>query len=96
MQEHEKGLVYLLAIGALIAVGKLLSGEEVLTARLIVGRALMGSATSTVAGVVLVQFPSIPLPALIGIGSALGIIGAQYLEAWLKRKADIALKGENP
>jgi len=63
---------------------------------LIVGRALLGSATSTVAGVVLVQFPSLPLPALIGIGSALGIIGAQYLEAWLKRKADIALKGENP
>jgi len=96
MQEHEKGLVYLLALGALIAVGKLLSGNEVLTARLIVGRALLGSATSTVAGVVLVQFPSLPLPALIGIGSALGIIGAQYLEAWLKRKADIALKGENP
>lgn len=96
MQEHEKGLVYLLALGALIAVGKLLSGNEVLTARLIIGRALLGSATSTVAGVVLVQFPSLPLPALIGIGSALGIIGAQYLEAWLKRKADIALKGENP
>ena len=96
MQEHEKGLVYLLALGALIAVGKLLSGNEVLTVRLIIGRALLGSATSTVAGVVLVQFPSLPLPALISIGSALGIIGAQYLEAWMKRKADIALKGENP
>lgn len=96
MQEHEKGLLYLIAIGALIAMGKLLSGNEVLTARLIIGRALLGSATSTVAGVVLVQFPLLPLPALIGIGSALGIIGAQYLEAWLKRKADIALKGENP
>lgn len=94
MQEHEKGILYLLALGALIAVGKLLSGHEILTARLIIGRALLGSATSTVAGVVLVQFPSLPLPALIGIGSALGIIGAQYLEAWLKRKADIALKGE--
>lgn len=96
MQEHEKGLIYLLALGALIAVGKLLSGNEFLTARLIIGRALLGSATSTVAGVALLQFPSLPLPALIGIGSALGIIGAQYLEAWLKRKADIALKGENP
>lgn len=87
MQEHEKGIVYLIALGALIGLGKLLAGNETLTTRLMIGRAILGSATTTIAGVALMQFPSLPLPALLGIGSALGILGAQYLEAWLKRRA---------
>lgn len=88
MQEHEKGIVYLIALGALIGLGKLLAGNETLTTRLMIGRAILGSATTTIAGVALMQFPSLPLPALLGIGSALGILGAQYLEAWLKRRAN--------
>ncbi|PRP70894.1 holin [Chromobacterium amazonense] len=88
MQEHEKGLAALLAIGALIGLGKLLVSQEVITMRLAIGRAILGGATSTVAGVALMQFPELPLPALVGIGSGLGILGAQYLEAWLKRRAD--------
>lgn len=96
MQEHEKGLLYLLLIGAAIGIGKLLTSSDVLTPRLIIGRAILGSGTSMIAGVALMQFPAMPLPALVGIGSGLGIMGAQFIEAWLKRKADIALKGENP
>lgn len=96
MQEHEKGVLYLLLIGAVIGVGKLLTSSDVLTPRLIIGRAILGSGTSMIAGVALMQFPTMPLPALVGIGSGLGIMGAQFIEAWLKRKADIALKGENP
>lgn len=95
MQDHEK-LGYLMALGALIGLGKLLSGNEILTVRLILGRSILGSATSMIAGVALMQFPALPLPALIGLGSGLGIMGAQFIEAWLRRKADIALKGENP
>jgi hypothetical protein len=96
MQEHEKGVLYLLLIGAVIGIGKLLTSSDVLTPRLIIGRAILGSGTSMIAGVALMQFPAMPLPALVGIGSGLGIMGAQFIEAWLKRKADIALKGENP
>jgi len=92
MQEHEKGLAYLLGLGALIGLGKLLASNEVITPRLAIGRAILGSATSTMAGVVLMQFPELPLPALIGIGAGLGILGAQYLEAWLKKKATSALQ----
>lgn len=87
MQDHEKGLLYLIGLGALIGLGKLLASNEVITPRLALGRAILGSATSTVAGIALVQFLSIPLPALVGIGAGLGILGAQYLEAWLKRRA---------
>lgn len=90
MQEHEKGVLALVLLGAAIGLGKLLASDEVITKRLALGRAILGSATSTIAGVALVQFPAIPLPALIGIGAGLGILGAQYLEAWLRRKADQA------
>lgn len=96
MQDHEKGVLYLLLIGAVIGIGKLLTSSEALTTRLIIGRAILGSGTSMIAGVMLMQFPAMPLPALVGIGSALGIMGAQFIEAWLKRKADITLKGGNP
>ncbi|WP_337881805.1 holin [Chromobacterium haemolyticum] len=88
MQEHEKGVLYLVVIGAVIGLGKLLVSSEKITGRLALGRAILGGATSTVAGVVLAQFPTIPLPALIGVGSALGILGAQFLEAWLKTRAN--------
>ncbi|MGC0151870.1 hypothetical protein ACPRNU_05365 [Chromobacterium vaccinii] len=88
MQEHEKGLAALLVVGAAIGLGKLLVSQERITARLAVGRAILGGATSAVAGVALTQFPELPLPALVGVGAGLGILGAQYLEAWLKQKAD--------
>ena len=88
MNEPEKGMLYLAAIGALIGLGKLLLSNESLTPRLIIGRTILGSATSTVAGVVLAQFPDLPLPALVGVGAGLGIAGAQFLEAWIKSRAN--------
>ncbi|OBU85247.1 holin [Chromobacterium subtsugae] len=88
MQEHEKALAALVGVGAAIGLGKLLVSQEQITARLAVGRAILGGGTSTVAGVALTQFPEMPLPALVGIGAGIGILGAQYLEAWLKQRAD--------
>lgn len=86
MQEHERTFAALVVIGALIGVAKLLVGSETLTVRLILGRAVLGSATSMVAGVVLVQIPDLNPIALLGIGSALGIVGSQYIELLLRRK----------
>lgn len=94
MQDHEKSLLMLISIGALIAIGKLLASPERLTVRLILGRALLGSATSMVAGVALLQVPDLSPVALIGIGCALGIVGSQYLELWFKRQADKVLGGD--
>lgn len=86
MQEHEKSLAMLVVMGAMIALGKLLVSDEHLTFRLIIGRALLGAATSMIAGVGLIQFPELPPLALYGIGSGLGIVGSQYIEVWLKRR----------
>ncbi|KIA81371.1 holin [Chromobacterium piscinae] len=88
MNEHERGLLALLLVGAAIAVGKLLVSDEAITLRLAAGRAILGGATSTVAGIVLMHVPDIPLPALVGLGAALGILGAQYLEALIRRRLE--------
>lgn len=74
-------------MGALIGIAKLLVSSEQLTFRVIVGRALLGSATSMVAGIALLQIPNLDPLALLGIGSALGIVGSQYIEILLRRKA---------
>jgi len=87
MQEHEKTFLELIVMGALIGIAKLLVSSEQLTFRVIVGRALLGSATSMVAGVALLQIPNLAPLALLGIGSALGIVGSQYIEILLRRKA---------
>ncbi|CAG9256021.1 phage holin family protein [Paraburkholderia caribensis] len=95
MQEHEKTILELIIMGALIGVAKVLVGSETLTFRLILGRAVLGSATSMVAGIVLVQIPNLDPIALLGIGSALGIVGSQYIELLLRKRAkSIIGKGE--
>ncbi|KVM70118.1 holin [Burkholderia ubonensis] len=87
MQEHEKTILELVIMGAFIGIAKVLVGHEQLTFRLVIGRALLGSATSMVAGVVLLQIPDLTPMALLGIGSALGIVGSQYVEVLLRRNA---------
>ena len=87
MQDHEKTILELVIMGALIGIAKELVGGEQLTFRLVAGRAMLGSATSMMAGIALLQIPDLPPIALLGVGSALGIAGSQYLEALLRRKA---------
>ncbi|MBR8084574.1 phage holin family protein [Burkholderia vietnamiensis] len=94
MQEHEKTFLELIIMGALIGIAKLLVSSEQLTFRVIVGRALLGSATSMVAGVALLQIPNLDPLALLGIGSALGIVGSQYIEILLRRKATAVIGRE--
>ena len=86
MQEHEKNLIWLLCLGACIGMGKLLVSSETLTVRLCLGRAILGGATTAIAGAALIQFPGINPLALMAIGSALGIVGAQFVELWLKKQ----------
>lgn len=87
MQEHEKNLVLLIVIGAAIGFAKLLVSDEKLTWRLTIGRTILGSATSTIAGAVVLQIPDINPMALLAIASALGILGSTFIENWLKNKA---------
>ena len=85
VSDHMKQILMLAAWGAAIALGKLLAGNDPLNWRVAIGRTILGSATSLVAGVVLLQIPDISPLALLGIGSALGIAGAQAVEAMVRR-----------
>ncbi|EAR7143831.1 holin, partial [Salmonella enterica] len=85
MQDYEKGFIALAIMGALIALGKMLNSDEPITARLVLGRVIVGSALSVAAGVALYFVPDIHPLALAGIGSALGILGLNGVEAWLRK-----------
>ncbi|WP_180182851.1 holin [Acinetobacter sp. YH01020] len=87
MQEHEKNLILLIVIGAAIGFAKLLVSDEKLSWRLAIGRTILGSATSTIAGAIVLQIPDINPLALIAIASTLGILGSTFIENWLKSQS---------
>lgn len=92
--EFTKTILGLVTTGALIGVGKLLVSSEKITFRVVLGRAILGSATSLLAGIILWQIPNIHPLALLGIGSGLGIIGQQYIEKLLRQKAGELMKAK--
>ena len=94
MQEQAKIFMYLAGIGALIGIGKLLQTNQPLTWRLVIGRMITGSAVSTVAGWSLIHIPDMPFSAVMALGSALGILGAEFLEQWMKKAANKRLGGD--
>ncbi|MFI3309290.1 hypothetical protein ACVWV0_004048 [Ewingella americana] len=94
MQEHEKGLLSLMIIGALIALGKALSSGEHITPSLFIGRIILGSAVSVAAAAILIWIPDINPLALSGAGAALGIAGYQVVEVWIRRKGNGVLSGK--
>lgn len=86
MQQYEKTFLELAIMGAFIGIAKLMVSSEEMTFRVIFGRAVLGSAASTAAGAVLLQFPDISPMAVMGLGSLTGILGAQYMEKYLRKK----------
>src|SRR5574337_1376511 len=75
MHDDLRAVWLLLLAGAGIVLGKLLASDERIMLRLAAGRIILGSATSLVAGMLLLQIPDISPLALLGTGSALGIAG---------------------
>ncbi|OBY75886.1 MULTISPECIES: phage holin family protein [Acinetobacter] len=88
MQDHEKTLLTLFIVGGLIGMSRLLVSSDPLSVRLIVGRTILGSATSSIAGVVLIQFPTLSPIALVAIACALGILGSTFIEEYLKKNVN--------
>jgi len=88
MQEHDKSILMLIVIGGLIGMSKLLVSKEPLSVRLLIGRTILGSATSLIAGVVILQIPNVSPLALIGLASSLGILGSTFIEEYLKKNAN--------
>ena len=94
MQEQVKTVLYLALVGASIGIGKLLQSNQPLTWRVVIGRTITGSAVSTIAGLALIHIPDMPFSATMALGSALGILGAEFLEQWMKKAANKRLGGD--
>ncbi|WP_175689712.1 holin [Burkholderia anthina] len=85
LNPHEKELLTLVAVGAGIGLGKLLVGGERLTVRILLGRMIIGAGLSSSAGAILIMFKELEPTALIGVASAIGILGQSVLEAAAQR-----------
>lgn len=85
MEDWQKTVAWLAGVGMLVAVGRALTSKEPLSVQIIVGRTILGGALGLVAGLLLLQFPGIPMPALIGAGAGIGILGEQMLELVVRR-----------
>lgn len=83
--EHDRTIVTLAAMGAAIAIGKLLTGGEKITARLIIGRMIVGAGLSVAASAILTLLPELSPIAITGLGAAFGILGQSYLELAVQR-----------
>lgn len=92
MPNGESTLLKLLLIGAIIGLGKVLADEARLTVKLVLGRMVLGSAVSLMAGLLLIRFPDIDELALVAAASALGILGHTVIESMLKRYIESNIK----
>lgn len=72
-------------VGISIGIGQLLASGEVLTARIIIGRALSTAGIAMSAGAVLTFFPQLSLLGQIGIAAALASLGTSGLERLFAR-----------
>lgn len=93
MNDWEKTIAYLAGIGALVAVGRALTNKETLSWRVVAGRVILGSALSTVVGLILIPYPDAPMPVLIGAGAGIGILGEQVLELAARRMISFKFGG---
>lgn len=94
MDEYDHTLISLVIVGVFIALGKMLVANETITLRLFIGRIILGSAVSVVAGALLILWPGINPIAVLGIGSALGIAGYQLVEIWLRKRGNQLFSGK--
>ncbi|MBG2838649.1 phage holin family protein [Proteus terrae] len=94
MDEYNSTLISLVIVGAFIALGKMLVANETITLRLFIGKIILGSAVSVVAGALLILWPGIDPVAVMGIGSALGIVGYQLVEIWLRKRGNQFFSGK--
>ncbi|BEM82136.1 MAG: holin [Serratia marcescens] len=93
MPNGESTFLKLLLLGAVIGLGKVLVDDARLTLRLVLGRMVLGSAVSLIAGVILIRFPDIDELALVAVSAALGILGHTVIESMLKRYVETKMKG---
>ena len=82
---HNYPIVTVALVGLLTGVGQLLASKEVLSWRIIVGRAMSSAALGVTAGLALTWIPDMPFEALVGLAACLSSLGTSGLEKLLQR-----------
>ncbi|WP_392551235.1 holin [Orbus wheelerorum] len=95
MKVEDELIVKVALIGALVAVGKLLAGSEPLSIRKVIGRTILGSASSMVAFSILIHKPDLSELAIVGLSSLLGILGHSVIEYLAIKYLDKKAGGKN-
>ncbi|SIO50435.1 Phage holin family 2 [Burkholderia sp. GAS332] len=85
LNEHERTLALLAVIGAVIGLGQLFVGGDRITVRILLGRMIIGAGLSASAGAVLMVFKDLSPTALVGVASAIGILGQNVLEVVVQK-----------
>ena len=83
--DHLASSFLFLLVGVSIGIGQLLGGNERLTLRLVVGRALSTGGLAMAAGVILVWVPELSLVGQIGVAAGLASLGTSGLERAFQR-----------
>ena len=83
--EHLASSFLFSLVGVTIGLGQLLAGNERLTLRLLVGRALSTGGLAMAAGVILVWVPELSLVGQIGVAAGLASLGTSGLERAFQR-----------
>lgn len=83
--ESAKGVLWLTLVGVIVGLGKLLSSDEVLTARLVLGRLIVSGALGTASAAVVGFLPSLSFAGQMGVAAALASLGVSALEKLFQR-----------
>jgi len=86
---YDKEMVHPIAwvaiAGLITGIGNLLASAEVLTWRIVLGRAISSAALGASAGLALQFAPAMPLPALVGLSCIMASLGTSGLERLLQK-----------
>ena len=80
-----KGVLWLAVLGATVGLGQLLLTKDVLTVRIIVGRAICSGALGMAAAAVISFMPLLPFAAQLGLAAVLASLGTSALERIVQR-----------
>lgn len=80
MTNEDSLLVKIGIIGAMLGIAKLLAGNEAITWRKVVGRTILGTGSSLIAGLIMIPHPNASQLVIVGAAALLGILGHSLIE----------------
>ena len=80
MTDDESLLVKIGLVGFMLGIAKLLAGDEAITWRKVIGRSLLGTGSSLIAGLIMIPHPNASQLVIVGAAALLGILGHSLIE----------------